>query len=446
MALLRTKLVQPRLGRLGKFGPTNSFRKALAMLQIVGSRGEIMAIEGGATTSSNVKQVGRSRQYIGTQAVKEMRIVYQGFFVDAATGGNGNTCAELNASNNCIIRASVEINGVVVRVKFNGSLDGQIVSGATKYISDSLLPSQFGLTEFAAGTLMWIKSEREFTVGQKGMFHQTSSNSPTITGESWFVAPTGSTTQLDTAGPLAVVNGWIQQSHVWHPYAVIGIPKKKMIAIGTFGASIENGVNDGLGDGLNGAGGYMRRMLANVNGQKIARIHLAKSGETAKSFVLNSAKRRDMIQYINHALSGHGGNDYSTGESLAATQANWISIWALLRQGGYVKHLEHYGLSPKSDSTDAYATIANQTPRLGYATGGAWRDAGNAFVAAQVGTVLNAYIDLSNAQVDATARDKWRVDLGQPTTDGTHPNAVIAAAMAAQGAPHIEALRVAWEK
>lgn len=418
--------------------------RVLAALQIAGSRGEINAIEGGAIVSTNQKQVGRSRNYIGTKDLSELMVGFNGFYVDAATSGNGQTCAELNASNEYVLRLALEINGVTVRMTFdNGALEKTVVPGDLLVLTDPIFPAAFGLSTFPAQQEIWIRAEREIAVGNKAMFHQTASNNPTITGESYFVGATSATSQLTATGALVTTGGWTQQAHVWLPYAVIGRPTAKMMAVATFGASIENGVNDGQGDGLNGAGGYMRRSLANVNGKKIARIHLAKSGETVKSWVNNSAKRRHMLQYINHVLSGHGGNDYSTGETLANTQTRWAQAWALMKATG--AFVEHYALSPKTDSTDAWATLANQTPRTGYAVGGAWRDAGNAWCLSQVGSLINAFVNLGDVQTDPTARDKWRVDLGVPTTDGTHPAGVIAAAMATANQAHIESLRGAYE-
>lgn len=417
-----------------------------AALQIVGSRGEINAIEGGATTSTNVKQTGRSRHYIGSKPVSELMLGFNGFFVDAATSGNGQTCAELDASNSYVIRVALEIAGVTKRMTFdNGALEATIAPGTPLKLTDKILPSEFGLETFAAQTEIWVRAEREFVLGQKGMFHQTASNNPVITGESYFVGATGATSQLTGTGALTTTGGWVQQSHIWLPYCMIGRPVGKMMAVATFGASIENGVGDGQGDGINGAGGYMRRMLANVNGKKIARIHLAKSGETVKSWVNNSTKRRAMLPYVNHVISGHGGNDYSTGESLANTQTRWTQAWALMKANG--AWVEHYALSPKSDSTDVWATLANQTPRLGFEVGGAWRDAGNAWCLSQVSPTgnLNGFSNLGDAQTDPTNRAKWRVDLGQPTIDGTHPTGVIADAMAIAASPRLEILRIAYE-
>lgn len=427
-------------------GTSMSSGEAPKKLQVVGSRGEINAIEGGAITASNQKQVGRSRQYLGTQDQSEIYLAFNGYFVDSATAGNGYTCAEVNASNDYIIRASIEINGVIKRVKFGGQNQGTVVSGSPLYISDRLVPADFGLTVFPAQTEMWIKCEREFAVGQKAMFHQTATNNPAITGERFMVAPVTSPTQLDTPGELSTANSWVAQSHLWFPFCVLGVPVKPMVSVCTFGASIENGVNDGQGDGLNGAGGYFRRSLADVNGKKVARIHLAKSGETVKSWLNNSTKRRVMLDYVNHVMSGHGGNDYSTGESLANTQARWLQAWELMKAKG--AWVEHYALSPKSDSTDAYATVMNQTPRNGYATGGAWRDAGNQWCAAQVGVNpnLNAFVDLGEYQTDVVYKDRWRTDLGKPTDDGTHPNAPIASIMAEYNVSHLQSLITAYEK
>lgn len=440
-----------KLGNLsGLDGLSLSLRLAVAglalPLQVVGSRGEINAIEGGAVTTSNLKQIGRSRAFTGTAPSKTIAPSWNGFFVDTATSGNGQTCAEVNASNGYVIRMAIEIEGIgTVRATFGGEEEAIVPPGSERLTPDPVPASAFGLEVFPPNTQYWTRAERQFVVGQKGMFHQTQSNNPTIAGESWFVASAGAASQLMNEGPLTTANGWAQQAHVWLPYCTLGHPASPMMAVSTFGASIENGVGDGQGDGLNGAGGYMRRMLANVNGKKIARVHLAKSGETARSFLLNSAKRRAMLPFTNVVLSGHGGNDYSTGRTLAQLEADWLALWALLRQGAPDAHIEHYALSPKTDGP--WTTAAGQTPRIGFETGGAYRDPGNAWCAAQVAgnPNLDAFINLSAAQADSGLPDRWRVDLGAPTTDGTHPLAVITAAMAMLNAPHMETLRTMIE-
>lgn len=415
-------------------------------LQIVGTRGEINALEGGAVTTSNQKQLGRSRNYIGTQDVSEFQVGMCGFFVDTATSGNFWQAYEQNASNSYTLRGSVEIGGTVVRLKWGGALETVVEPGSLLHLSDPLLPSQFGLEVFPAQTEMWIKLEREFVVGQKGMFYQSAHNNPAIAGETYMAGGLAAANLLDTPGVHPTGNGWNLQAHVWLPYAIVGKPVAPMFAAMTIGASIENGVNDGQGDGLNGAGGYMRRMLANVNGQKVARIHLAKSGETAKSYALNSAKRRHMLQYVHHVFSGHGGNDYSTGETLANTQARWLTIWGMLKDGNPNLKVSHFSLAPKTNAA-AWTTLEAQTPRNGFETGGAWRDPGNAFLAAQAASNpdLDYFVDIAAAMSPPEAPDLWRVDLGTPTTDGTHPSPVIAQAMANEAMAHLQSMITAHE-
>lgn len=412
-------------------------------LQIAGSRGEINAIEGGAITTSNQRHLARTRNYIGTQDLSELRIGFNGFFVDAATAGNFQTCLELNSTSSYILRIALEINGVVRRLTFdNGLLEKVVNPGDLLVMTDAVLPALFGLLKFPKQQEIWIRAEREFAVGAKAMFHQTASNSPAIAGETYFVGTTASTSRLTEVGALSTTGGWTQQAHCWLPYAVLGRPTSKMLAYATFGASIENGVGDGQGDGLNGAGGYMRRMLANVNGKKVARIHLAKSGETIKSWVNNSAKRRYMLQYTNRVASGHGGNDYSTGETLADTKVRWSQAWALMHAYGNL--VDHYALSPKTNSVD-WLDLPGQTPRSGFEAGGAWRDAGNDWCLSRVGIEIDGFRNLGSVQTDPTAPDKWRTDLGKPTTDGTHPASIIANAMAVENQYYIEQQLLAYE-
>lgn len=414
-------------------------------LQIASSRGELMALEVGARSTANLKQTARTRHYTGTQPLTELRVCFAGYFVDTATSSNFWTCVERDATSSHIIRCNIELNGVSIPVTFSGVRDGVVMPGDPCYMSDPVYPAQFGLDVFAANSEFWLRAERQYAVGAFSMFHQSSTSTTAIAGERFFAGSASAPSQLDALGEMTTTGGWTAQAHLWFPLAFVGRPTKKMMSVITLGASIENGVGDGLGDGLNGSGGYMRKMLANVGGKKIARLHLAKSGETAKSYLANSAKRRVMYQFATHILSGHGGNDFSTNEARENTQMRWEQIWAFRTPN--IVWQEHYALSVKSNSTDGWVTVANQTPRPGFETGGNWRDPANAWCAAQVAANdnLDGFRDLTAAQADATRIDCWRGDIGKPTDDGTHPNKPVADAMAAANSNHLETLRAAHE-
>lgn len=408
-------------------------------LQVVTTRGEIMTSEASARTASNNVNFARTRHYIGSVDVTELRIVWPGYWVD--------TTGEKNASSSHIIRTNVEFNGMSIRANYNGQRDGTVTPGDPFYISDPVKASDFGLETFPAGAEIWIRAERQYAVGGLPMFHQTTGYTTPLVDERYVSGGAGLTTsQLDNTGlVVAGSGGWTAQTHVWLPLCIIGRPVAPMMAVAVLGASIENGVGDNTGDGSNNGGGYMRRALINVSGKKIARVNLAKSGETAKLFVQSNAKRAAALPYMNHGFLGYGGNDYSTGETWADTLANLTQSWAIVKAAG-VDYVEQYALSPKTTSTDSFATVANQTPRAGYTIDGEWFGTGNATLAAAVATNpnLDGFVSLASSQVDATFTDRWKAP-PQPTADGIHPNPVIHTAMAALNVAHIEALRASYE-
>ncbi|AKF13575.1 putative YapH protein [Sinorhizobium phage phiN3] len=400
--------------------------------QVVGTRGEISALEGAATTASNVKQIGRNRHYIGDVDVTEIKLGFAGWFVDA-TG-------ELNASNAVTLKAAVECNGVTVPVLFEGSNSKVINPGDALVLTDALTPSQFGLTRFTKYTQYWIRYERECVEGGKFIYHTTSAYDNPISGEGCVVGATSAVSQLLNTGALTTGSGWVaQNSWMFFPVVTIGKPVSKMFALGVVGASIENGVGDNGGDGLNDGGGWLRRSMHDVYGRKLARVSLAKSGETSKIFVQSYAKRSAIFPYVNHAWAGHGGNDYSTGETASNTLTRFRTTWQILKSAG-IGHVEQILLSPKTDSTDTWDTVANQTPKTGFETGGAWRDFVNNTVISEVASDANidGYYDHTAAQVDATLTDRW-VAFG--TIDGVHPSEIVHEAMADLVKSRLEEMR-----
>jgi hypothetical protein len=88
-------------------------------LQVFGSRGEINAIEGGAITSTNQRQTGRSRHYIGTTDLSELVVGFNGFYIDAVTSGNFQTCAEVNDFDNYVLRLALKIYGISKTMTFD---------------------------------------------------------------------------------------------------------------------------------------------------------------------------------------------------------------------------------------------------------------------------------------------------------------------------------------
>lgn len=401
----------------------------------IATRAEQNFVLSGALNDTNRKGGARVRSYFSMDC-DNVQLGMNNFYVADINGSN--LCIETNNGNSYDLRASLEYNGQSIMLTWNGSQTRTVAAGEALALSDPIKASAFGLSKFTAGDEFWLRMERLAPNGGTWLYQVVASNSPTINGERWFIGATTANDQLLATGDWPLTGGWSAHGVIWLPALIIGKPIDKSIthmASVVVGASIEHGSGDtGRGDGFNGSGGYVRRGYVNGKGAKIG---LMKPGESAKSFVQNSAKRREYLRYANHAWTAHGGNDYTYGETVGNTQTQLSQIWAWLKAEGLYVH--HIALTVKTDSTDAWATVVNQTPRAGFATGGNWRDVVNTWAAGKVGTEIDAYDDFDTETADSVSIDKWRVDLGQPTADGTHPNAVLHGTMATQFATLIAA-------
>lgn len=400
--------------------------------QIVTTRGEVMHIEGAVTISSNVKETHRRRFYFGNRDVTSFRVAVDGKYIGAS--------GEANTSNARTEAIDIEYNGVSVPVTWNdGAPTVTIAPGDIRVLSDELTAADFGVSVVDANAEAWARVEREVTVGGKFPYLQTANYATAIPGESVVVAPTGTASQLHATGELVASGGWVAASNVYIPTAIIGVPVGPMMSVGIGGASIENGIADDNGDGTNDGGGYLRRALQLVRGEKIARINLSKSGETALIFTQSHAMREAYLEYCTHFFEGHGGNDYTTGETLANTKTRLASIWALAKSKG-VPYVAQIFLSPKTNGD--WTTVGGQTPRTGFETGGEWDLANADFVASVASDAnLDGTFNIRPAQVDATAVDKWQPN---STTDGTHHNKRMSGYAAQHAITLFEALHVAY--
>jgi len=145
----------------------------------------------------------------------------------------------------------------------------------------------------------------------------------------------------------------------------------------------------------------------------------------------NAEKRIQLLEKADAILCHLGANDITGGRTLAQLQANAIEVWGLLGRSG--SRVWQTTQRPKSASTDAWATKANQTPTSpAYAVGGV-RDTWNAWLrggastviqgktltAGQSGHPLTGVADISYALEDQA--DQFYYRSPGYTTDGTHP-------------------------
>lgn len=137
------------------------------------------------------------------------------------------------------------------------------------------------------------------------------------------------------------------------------------------------------------------------------------------------AKRGDLIQYCSHVICELGHNDIFTNGTAAATIETKLGIMYALAAG---KKRYQTTITPRTTSTDAWATTGNQT----IAAHNSIRDTLNTWIRGTP-SPLDGYFD--TADVLETARNSgiWATP-PTPTADGAHPNQAAYLAVQSSGA------------
>jgi len=196
------------------------------------------------------------------------------------------------------------------------------------------------------------------------------------------------------------------------PLAIIGTTNTVSSLI--IGDSITAGYLDTAND-IDGR----RGSIASSLGTTMAFLNLGQSGEKANNFLTNAPVRKKLVAagYFSHLLCGYGFNDvFVSLDSKATLIASLQAIWATAPAGRKVFQTT---VTPKTSSTDSWATTTNQTP----AAGDAVRIAFNADVRSAAFTGMDGYWDVTAGIESAFESGKFIVTPTPPyTTDGVHPN------------------------
>lgn len=266
-------------------------------------------------------------------------------------------------------------------------LYANVVVGSGSAESDTLNPSlSYNVALEIAGTIypLTVNGNRTFTVDQGGVVitdplgvevsagttifartyvsgatapYRTVSNYAAVSGGGGFV----STTNSAYSGTINDAGG---AQH--GPTGLLGTPAdhtKPCVAI--LGDSIvcsEQG-NVHASSATTRFSGYLERALATANA---GFLNLATSGDYAQLFASNHRRRSAIIAGVTHALCNYGSNDiYAGSRTLAQVQADLITIWvACSRRGAKTFQAT---ITPRTTSTDGWATLAGQTITTGNA-------------------------------------------------------------------------------
>lgn len=375
---------------------------------------------GGNAAQSAVTGTAR-KQHTVAIAATDLRAVFVGSYV------NSSTFADTDGTDGLVLKAALEISGVVYPLTFNGSRS-LTLDGAGIAVSDPLP------VDVAAGATI---SSRTFV--SSGTWHSNGYSSNFSGGGGWVA-----TTDLTGTGAGAVADS---NSNLITPNVIVGTPLGSTVApsVVTVGDSIAHGQGDATASGgfigrntntrISG-GGFLARALWGKAGY----IQLAIQGDSANVFLANSGhfRRAALIAGASTMVCQYGRNDLSQGRTLAQIQASLLGIWKLAANRR-LKRVIQTTITPAPTTTDYYQTPGNQTPQTTFdATRGAlndWIRAGapidpatlaavavgtaGSLVAGQTGHPLFGYWDVADAVESSRNSGKWKAPVNTRTvTDG----------------------------
>ncbi len=379
----------------------NDDTAGLPALQVVTSRNFFHG-EGVATTSSNNMDACRLPFTTGNAPVSSIAFVYSTYYGQNVKGPG------------YLLRAHIEYNGIVVVLTFDGATSRQLVSGEMDVRSDEIPASAFGLTQFPPNFTGFEVTEREWVAGTNRINIGTPLSN--VAGFGCVRGPIGSPSKIGVAGAFNNSNTtWADYSaRFFGPTLIVGRPVGLMPAWITLGASIEAGTADDANRGYAVRSAQIAPQYAQGN--------LARGGETSSGYLSSDGdSRRALYKYFNCAINGYLGNDYSGGTAKETAATNMATINAQLKAAG-IKRILQVRMAPKSDTTDAYVTTANQTVRTINGGFNVYRN----YIDAQalLDPNVNGIIDMTSVQEPANDSGKWAVNgtANYATADGTHPS------------------------
>lgn len=366
---------------------------------------------------SYVHGQSRMRMSLGDAPLSELRVCY----------GNWAGPHEAVGPGNITVEAAIESDGPlgVARFTWSGANTITLAPGQTA-CSDAVYPAAFGLAAFPANAAEWFRT---------GVVAASSTGFPysyllSAPGEAMYAGPAFAS-QVNATGPMTMPRGGTAASGMLTPFAVLGRYTVAMPSLCDIGDSISAGIEDTAeAEGQLAGHGYVGRAAYNSHGTRIyPMFRLGIAGDRADDG--GYVQRATFFRYCTHGVTGWGVNDIQ-GESPSTVFSNLKTVWALMHADG-IRYIYQTTLTPRTTSTDGWATEANQNAYDSNFVPGGPRDQLNALIKAAVGTnFLTNYIDVA-APVQASDNiDIWLVNgrSGYCTSDGLHPLGTCHALMA----------------
>jgi len=365
----------------------------------VGAYGGVATSSGVFDSTFTLGSVVLQNHQIAMECTDLRVVVPHGWVVTASSP----TIAEAVAPSAEPVKVSIQIGSTIYPVTFNGARQATLDPGG-RLVSDPI-----GRV-WAKGAQLKLRVYNGQVSGAS--YPQVTPATgpginPAFTDNGWTknspdVDSTTAPTQSNTADNLWGVS-------------IIGRPTSSSpFVLGGVGDSITYGTGD-----TNASGGPLSWFTRGTNAT-VPAFRYSRSGQWAQAVALSSLYSLPMMSGCTHSLVLLGTNDLlNSARTFAQITGDLITIY----KGLIAEGVKPVGVTipPRTASSDAWATTANQTFDKTNYTGGAssLRSQINTWIRAGGGGNLVGYFEL--ADIVETARDSG-IWLAGYTSDGTHPN------------------------
>lgn len=355
---------------------------------IVASNRQIMPMNGLSSGSSQFTSYRSAHWTLKDARVGALRLVF--------ANSQLTITGEIDGQDDYTVKASLEYNGTTVPVYFGGQRTGTVKIG-THIVSDPV-----GIS-IPADTQFWVRTFAGVdTLGKKWPVGPTAN---TAIGEGYI----GTTDHTDNVA----FTGFLSAS-LFQPAAILATATAAVPSFVMIGSSSAYG----QGDTGNGVApyydyGYLSRFLSNRYGY----VKLTRASDALSFFLADHKRRLALLGTVRptHIIQQLGSNDLTSAATFATMQSRLQSAWDILASTG--AKVIQATMTPVTSSTDAWATVAGQTPHSSNAV----RVQINDWIRSMPAP-LSGVLEAADAVETARNSGYWKVDgtANKWTVDGTH--------------------------
>lgn len=385
-------------------------------------------------TVNNATQTvaGKNRCYIripymiGSGDLSEIRLSHYGYNMTLA-GIVSNT----NSFNITLSALANSAGTISVPVQYSAGRPLTVAGNAHDVQMDSVLPSAFGLTEFARGDVYWLKMQVDFvTGGQLPIASSFTTYAVSGTQYLWVDSAASSATVgtgVDNPGPFSITGAAATSVNTGYFPVMLGkfVSGDPDTWYGA-GDSDLNGVGDDVVLAPWGRGFFSRALYADGTPSRVlAGFNCARSSGYITNYKTLTNIARWAV-YCKKAVEECGLNDLGATTGTALSTAAFLgqckNAWSIFRSQGVEKVLRTWMLG-RLQSSDSFATEAGQT-FVGTAGDQSWGPAAaalNAAFQAEVGITLDVLVPMYSCR-GSVDTSKWRANgtATYATFDGVH--------------------------